>query len=78
MMVNPEKLFPCSLMFVFDWSINKSNDSSWVPLIRQLEIVVLSVLFTRIPELHSEIISPLSRQPEQSDSLTPPLSVARW
>ena len=78
MMVNPEKLFPCSLMFVFDWSISKSNDSSWVPLIRQLEIVVLSVFFTRIPELHSEIISPLSRQPEQSDSLTPPLSVARW
>ena len=77
MTVKPEKLFPSSLIFLFDCSTKRSKEPFWVPLTRQLEIVVLCVLFKRMPELDSEMISPLSRHPEHSDSLTPPLSVAR-
>ena len=42
--VKPEKLFPVSLILLLDSSISRSNDPLGVPLTRQLEIVVLSVL----------------------------------
>jgi len=77
MTVNPEKLFPCSWTLLFDGSTRRSKEPAGVPLTRQLEIVVLWVLLKRIPELHSEMISPLNKHLEHSVSLTPPLSVAR-
>ena len=41
MTVKPEKLFPSSLTSLFDCSTKRSKEPFWVPLTRQLEIVVL-------------------------------------